>query len=143
MSSQAPIADTPTPPGLVALVADGSVSANRIVRRVLGSLGITRVVEARDGAEALGALAERKPDLVVLDWRQTLVTASEIVACIRDETRSHAPGMPVVITMSDPTRGTVEAALALNVDAIVAKPYSTAALRARLGAAVFRRVPAA
>lgn len=143
MTSQGAIADTPARSGLVALVADGSVAANRIVRRVLGSLGISRVVEAQDGAEVLGAFAERKPDLLVMDWRQRIVTASEIIACVRDAARSHAPGMPVIVTMTDPTRAAVDTAVALDVDAIVAKPYSPTILRARLEAALSRQGPSA
>lgn len=131
------------PPDLVALVADGSAAANRIVRRALGSLGVTRIVEALDGAEVLGALAERQPDLLVLDWEQGVVPAAEILACIRDEASSHAPGLPVVVTMAGPTREAVERVMAFKVDAIVAKPCSTATLRGRLEAALFRPAPEA
>lgn len=127
------------PPGFVALVAEGSAAGNRIVRRVLGSFGVTRIIEARDGAEVLGAFAERRPDLVVLDWEQGVVPAAEILACIRDEASSDWPGQPVVVvTMAGPTQEAVERAMAFKVDAIVAKPCSTATLRSRLEAALFR-----
>ena len=141
MSREDPETGFTPPEGFLALVAEGGLTGNRAVRRVLASLGVRRVFEAQDGAEALGAFAERKPGLLVLDWRQDLVSATEIIACARDPGRSHAADLPVVVTMADPTRTDVEAALSLKVDAIVAKPYSASALRARLLAALHRPAP--
>ena len=59
---------TPTFPDLAALVVDESLYIRRILRDMLTRVGIKRVLEAPDGAEALGVLSESKPDLVILDW---------------------------------------------------------------------------
>ena len=48
---------TPTFPDLSALVVDESLYIRRIVRDMLMRVGIKRVLEAPDGAEALGVLA--------------------------------------------------------------------------------------
>ena len=58
---------TPTFPDLAALVVDESLYVRRILRDMLARVGIKRVQEAPDGAEALGVLGESKPDLVILD----------------------------------------------------------------------------
>jgi two-component system phosphate regulon response regulator PhoB len=53
------------------------------------------VCEAGDGEEALVQIAERKPDLVLLDWMLPLVSGIEVCRRIRrsPETRS----LPVII----------------------------------------------
>lgn len=118
--------------GLTALVAASSLYGIRIVRDALARAGIRRVVEALDGAEALGMLAERKPDLLVLDWDIPIVPAREIVALARDPARSHAPAMPILLTMAEPTRSAVEAAVMLGVGAILATPFAPRELRIRI-----------
>ena len=117
---------------LTALVADGSPYGARLVRDVLVRTGVRRIVEALDGAEAVGALADHKPDLLVIDWQLPVMTAREIVAMARDALRSHAPSMPVIVTMSEPTASAVSGAVALGVDAIVARPFSPRDLRLRI-----------
>jgi hypothetical protein len=52
---------TPVFPDLAALVADESLYMRRILRDMLTRVGIKRVLEAPDGAEALGVLSESKP----------------------------------------------------------------------------------
>ncbi len=47
---------TPTFPDLAALVVDESLYIRRILRDMLTRVGIKRVLEAPDGAEALGVL---------------------------------------------------------------------------------------
>ncbi|WP_375461503.1 PleD family two-component system response regulator [uncultured Enterovirga sp.] len=117
---------------LVALVADGSPYGARTTRDVLARTGVRRIVEVLDGAEALSALADHKPDLLVLDWQLPVITAREIVAMARDASRSHAPAMPVIVTMPEPTARAVSEAMALEVDAILARPFSPKDLRLRL-----------
>ena len=122
--------------GLVALVADPSLYTLRIVRSVLARAGIRCLVEAFDGAEALSALAERKPDILILSWDLLVVPAREIVALARDPVRSHAPGMPILVTMAEPTRSAVEGAIALGVSSILATPFAPKHLRTRVEALI-------
>lgn len=124
---------------MIALVADASPLGSRMARDVLLRSGFRRVVEVRDGAEALSALSDHKPDLMVLDWNLPVIAARQILAMARDRERSHAPAMPVVVTMPEPTRSAVEAALALAASAVVAVPCSPGELRRRLGAALASR----
>ena len=60
---------TPTFPDLSALVVDESLYIRRIVRDMLMRVGIKRVLEAPDGAEALGVMAESKPDIAIIEQR--------------------------------------------------------------------------
>jgi two-component system phosphate regulon response regulator PhoB len=100
-----------------------------------------QVCEASDGEEALVQIAERKPDLVLLDWMLPLVSGIEVCRRIRrsPETRS----LPVVILTArgeetDRVRG-----LDSGADDYVVKPFSLSELVARLRAVMRRAQPSA
>src|SRR5215469_15584037 len=54
-----------------------------------------QVCEAGDGEEALIQIAERKPDLVLLDWMLPLVSGIEVCRRIRRSPKTRA--LPVII----------------------------------------------
>src|SRR6266576_4544955 len=98
-----------------------------------------QVCEAGDGEEALVQIAERKPDLVLLDWMLPLVSGLEVCRRIRrsPETRS----LPVIILTArgeetDRVRG-----LDSGADDYVVKPFSPSELVARLRAVIRRARP--
>jgi PleD family two-component response regulator len=129
---------TPVFPDLAALVADESLYMRRILRDMLTRVGIKRVLEAPDGAEALGVLGESKPDLVILDWDLAILSGEEFVRLTRTPTTSPAPNVPIILMLSKPRRYAVDRALALGVNEIVAKPFSPKVLWSRLDEVINR-----
>src|SRR5215469_11783386 len=98
-----------------------------------------QVCEAGDGEEALVQIAERKPDIVLLDWMLPLVSGIEVCRRIRrsPETRT----LPVIILTArgeetDRVRG-----LDSGADDYVVKPFSVSELVARLRAVMRRAHP--
>lgn len=129
---------TPTFPDLAALVVDESLYIRRILRDMLARVGIKRVQEAPDGAEALGVLGETKPDLVILDWDLAILSGEEFIRLTRTPTTSPTPTVPIILTLSRPTRYVVDRAIALGVNEIIAKPFSPKVLWSRLDEVVNR-----
>jgi two-component system, chemotaxis family, chemotaxis protein CheY len=129
---------TPTFPDLAALVVDESLYIRRILRDMLARVGIKRVQEAPDGAEALGVLGESKPDLVILDWDLAILSGEEFIRLTRTPTTSPAPTVPIILMLSKPTRYVVDRAIALGVNEIIAKPFSPKVLWSRLDEVVNR-----
>ena len=76
------------------LVADDSGVMRKIVIRALGGVGITDVVEAADGEEALKKFGEVHCDLVLTDWNMPGKTGLELTQAIRD-TGSTVPIMMI------------------------------------------------
>src|ERR1700753_2640210 len=96
-----------------------------------------RVLEARDGEEALLIATEEKPDLVLIDWM--LPQLSGIEVCRRLRGRQETRNVPIIMLTargekSDRTRGLDTAA-----DDYLTKPFSMTELLARLRA-VMRRI---
>ncbi|HMN98271.1 MAG TPA: response regulator [Miltoncostaeaceae bacterium] len=78
------------------LVVDDHSGVRALIRRVLEDDGFDVVGEAGDGAEALDAAAELRPDLVVMDV--VLPGADGIDVAAEMERRGDAP--PVILTSS-------------------------------------------
>ena len=111
------------------LIVDDEVAIVTMLRYNLEKEGFA-VCEAADGEEALTRIAERKPDVVLLDWMLPLVSGIEVCRQIR-----RAPNLrrlPVIMLTargeeSDRVRG-----LNCGADDYVTKPFSPAELVARI-----------
>jgi two-component system phosphate regulon response regulator PhoB len=92
---------------------------------------------AGDGEEAIIALEERQPDVVVLDWMLPKISGVEV--CRRMRSKRETRNIPVIMLTargeeSDRIRG-----LETGADDYVVKPFSMAELMARIRA-VLRRI---
>lgn len=78
------------------VVVDDNPNDRRLVRRLLQSYKRYRVYEARDGAEALDVIRERKPDFVVIDLTMPGMSGFELLDHLKsDELTAHIPVMVV------------------------------------------------
>ncbi len=95
---------------------------------------------ARDGDEAMLAVEERKPDLVLLDWMLPYVSGIEICRRIRrnPETRD----LPIIILTARGEEDDRIRGLDAGADDYVVKPFSPSELIARVRAVLRRTRPA-
>ena len=98
------------------------------------------VAQAANGEEALEAMAETSPDLILLDWMMPHVSGLEV--CRRLKLRPETRNIPVIMLSArsedvDKVRG-----LETGADDYVVKPYSVVELMARLKAHLRRVRPA-
>src|SRR6201993_2708782 len=98
------------------------------------------VCEAGDGEEALIQIAERKPDIVLLDWMLPLVSGIEVCRQIRRAPESRS--LPVVMLTARGEEGDRVRGLNSGADDYVVKPFSPSELIARLRAVMRRAQPA-
>lgn len=97
------------------------------------------VCEAGDGEEALMQIAERNPDLVLLDWMLPLVSGIEVCRRIRRSPETRA--LPVIILTARGEEADRVRGLDSGADDYVAKPFSPSELVARLRAVLRRAHP--
>ncbi len=98
------------------------------------------VLSAPDGEQALAILAERRVDLVLLDWMMPHMSGIEV--CRQSRRRPATQNIPIIILTaraeeSDRVRG-----LNTGADDYVSKPFSTPELIARIHAVLRRARPA-
>jgi len=114
--------------GTVLVVEDNPV--NRIIAtEMLHSLGI-EVMEASDGAQALARLAERSADLVLMDCQMPVMDGYTATQRIRErEVQLDLPRVPIVALTANAFDEDSMHALAVGMDAHLAKPYTRDQLR--------------
>ncbi|MEM8871916.1 MAG: phosphate regulon transcriptional regulator PhoB [Pseudomonadota bacterium] len=120
------------------LVVEDEEALRQLLSYNLGKEGFD-VALSGDGDEALIAMDEEKPDLVLLDWMLPHVSGVEI--CRQLRARSETRDIPVIMLTArgeeeDRIRG-----LELGADDYVTKPFSMSELVARMRAVLRRTRP--
>lgn len=98
-----------------------------------------RVCEAADGEEALALMAERNPDLVVLDWMLPVLSGIEVCRQIRRKVRTR--DIPVIMLTARGEEGDKVRGLNTGADDYITKPFSLPELMARIRALLRRAKP--
>src|ERR1044071_845710 len=114
------------------LVVDDEPQIVRALRINLTARGY-KVITAHDGTAALKAVAETKPDVVVLDLGLPDVDGTEVIAGLRGWTT-----VPIIVLSARVDSADKVQALDAGADAYVTKPFGMDELLARLRAAVRR-----
>ena len=116
-------------PALV-LIADDDRDILSLVRAVLERSG-HEVVSAGDGAEALAHVAERRPDLAVLDITMPQVDGLEVLRRLRADPETS--DLPVILLSAQAQEADVSRGFAAGASAYVKKPFSPRELATRVG----------
>ncbi len=117
------------------LVVDDDHNIVDMLRRTFTYEGY-QVVAARDGREALSAVRDRRPDVIVLDWLLPGINGLEVAKAIRQVD----PTPILMLTARDAIEDRVEG-LDSGVDDYLVKPFAPAELLARIRALLRRREP--
>ncbi len=120
------------------LVVEDESALVEILRYNLEKEGFD-VVAAADGEAALEAIADHKPDLLILDWMLPHVSGLEICRQLRrkPETRE----LPIIMLRARGVAADRVRGLVVGADDYVAKPFSPSELIARVRAVLRRAKP--
>jgi len=107
-----------------ALIVDDSAVMRKIVERSLRQAGIAlaQVVEAGNGAEALGVLKESQVDLILCDINMPVMDGLEFVKQL--STVENAKGVPVVMITTEGSESHVVQALSCGARGYIRKPFT-------------------
>ena len=109
------------------LLADDDPDVTRLIDVQLRAAGY-RTLLAADGSEAVKAIEESRPDLVIVDMMMPRMTGFDVLTALR-----HQPSRPRVIVLSARGREQdVTRAFALGADDYITKPFSPQELIARM-----------
>ena len=109
---------------ICAMIVDDSSVMRKIVERSLRQAGIDleKVVEAGNGAEALGALRENQVDLILCDINMPVMDGLEFVRQMG--TVENAKGVPVVMITTEGSESHVVEALSAGARGYIRKPFT-------------------
>ena len=108
------------------LVVDDERSIRRLLTTSLGAHGFT-VLEAANGSEALVAVAEHRPDVILLDLGLPDIDGLEVTRRLREWT-----GTPIIILSVREQEADKVAALDAGADDYMSKPFGIGELLARI-----------
>jgi CheY-like chemotaxis protein len=112
------------------LVADDEEDIRLLVCLAVRKAGCTVVAAAADGAEALRAAREQRPDLVVLDVSMPEATGLEVCEALRADPLT--AGCRVLLLSAGASPDDIARGLAAGADAYLPKPFTVAGLVARV-----------
>lgn len=110
------------------LVADDSGVMRKIIIRALNACGVTDIVEAGDGAEAIAKFGETSVDLVMTDWNMPNKTGLDVVK----EIRATGSTVPIFMITTEAEMSRVKEAIAAGVNDYLAKPFENDLLRQKI-----------
>jgi len=111
------------------LVADDSTTMRTIIRRTLEGLGVSGVIEASDGVQAIELFkASNGFDLILTDWNRPGKSGIEFVR----EVRALDARVPIVMVTKEAEKSRVLEAIEAGVSEYLIKPFTTETLRSKL-----------
>jgi len=102
------------------MVVDDSVTVRKVTSRLLERQGMD-VIVAKDGVEAIALLAERRPDVMLLDIEMPRMDGFEVARQVRHDER--LKDLPIVMISSRTGEKHQEHAADLGVNSFLGKPF--------------------
>jgi sigma-B regulation protein RsbU (phosphoserine phosphatase) len=112
------------------LVVDDIETNRDLLRRRLTRLGITNILEAEDGAQALQIIRANALDLVMLDIMMPVMTGFDVLEVLKSEGRIE--GLPVIVISAMNEMEATVRAIELGAEDFLLKPFDPTLLRARV-----------
>lgn len=114
------------------LLIDDSVVIRKMLRRVLGEcgLGITEILEAGDGSQALKLLAGSQVHLILCDVNMPVMSGLEFLEAVGQ--RPEWSGIPVIMVTTEGGMENVVRAVQLGAKGYIHKPFTTDEVRQKL-----------
>lgn len=110
------------------LLVDESQTIRNIQKNVLKQLGHEDVVEAGDVREALDALAQHQPDLMLVDWSMPHMDGLALVR----EVRTTDASLPIIMCSNEAVKSRVVEAIKAGVTDYIVKPFTADSLLEKL-----------
>lgn len=110
------------------LVVDASPLVRKVARIIVADFGY-EVREAENGQQALAMCMLQAPDVLLLDWRPSDMTAFDVIRTLRQRDRSAGPYIIYCTTEIDAVN--IQHADEVGANDVLIKPYDRASLHAK------------
>lgn len=114
-----PVSPFPLAPMKV-LITDDSKVTRAVLRKIMQDFKFD-VIEATNGAEAIGQLTRELVDLCLVDWNMPTMNGPEFIRFLRKDERWK--GIPAVLVTDETERKKIDEALAAGASGYLEKPF--------------------
>ncbi len=112
------------------LVVDDFSTMRRILKNILRQLGFTNIVEADDGATAVGLLEREKVDFIISDWNMPQMTGIELLRHVRQT--EELKDMPFLMVTAEAQQENIIEAVKAKVSNYIVKPFTADTLNEKI-----------
>ncbi len=112
------------------LIVEPHKSMVVIVRNILRQVGVSDVLDARDGSRALDVMAEARVDFILSEWDLEPMTGLQLLREVRS--RKSTMGIPFMFMTSHADETKIMTARSARVSGFIVKPFSAEALQKRM-----------
>ena len=119
-------------PSLSVLVVDDYQTMVRIIRNLLGQLGVHDVDDASDGQMALEKMRLKRYDLVISDWNMQPMSGYDLLCKVRES--ADLREVPFIMVTAESKTDNVVAAKKAGVNNFIVKPFNAQTLRSKIEA---------
>lgn len=112
------------------LIVEDMDALRKIMAEQLRQLGFGQVLQADCGRQALDMLQRMHIDLLLLDWSMPDGHGQELLESLRQQDKWQ--DLPIIIVTANAHRSLVEVAMKYGVLDIIAKPFNSKTLQARV-----------
>jgi len=114
------------------MLVDDSQTMRRIQRTQLNGMGITDIVEASNGEEAMTVLKANGPiDIILLDWNMPVMDGITFLKAVRTDAAFN--NVKIVMCTSEAEKIKVVDAIKAGANNYIVKPFTPEALKEKLG----------
>jgi two-component system, chemotaxis family, chemotaxis protein CheY len=114
------------------LIVDDSTTMRRIIKTQLEGMGVSAILEASNGEEALGVLQQNMPvDLIMLDWNMPVMDGLTFLKKVRADA-TYKP-VKIIMCTSESEKTRVVEALKEGANNYIVKPFTPEAVKEKIG----------
>lgn len=127
------------------LVVDDFSTMRKIIKKVLGELGYTNIVEAVDGQNALEVIksqAERREpiDFIISDWNMPKMLGIDLLKHCKQST--DLKSVPFILVTAESEQAQIVEAVKAGVSEYVVKPFSAQVIKEKIERVYAKHNPA-
>lgn len=113
-------------------IIEPSREMQRLLRAMLTNYGIRDVLVFSDTERASNGMLSDPPDIVLIEWESEPYGGADFLKLIRHKNMYPVCLVPVIVTFAEARKDSVENAMKLGANAVVAKPMAPAMLFERI-----------
>jgi len=118
------------------LVVDDCKFMRLVMVEILNALNCRNILTAVDGADALEALQQSLPDIIITDWLMPHLDGIELTRMLRAKTHTPEEMIPIIMLTAHTESFRVAEARDAGVTELLSKPISAKSLYSRLVAVI-------
>ena len=113
------------------IFVEDSPTMRRIIMNSLNKIGISQIIEAENGVDALEKIGDQDFDMVITDWNMPEMNGEELVKELRSSSKYKET--PILMITTRGMQDDVMSAIKMGVNGYIVKPFTPEVLKKKMG----------